>query len=192
MSISKLSTSYRDGVINGKRKYVIIENGDDTVSFNERTDFIRPEFSVNAGMLNNANSTINSVIDLAELNEGKIADINGDISDLESGNEKAGHALTAVNAGNATSVPTATTADTVENDFILVNRQRLSFTNNACDFYDSRITANSLVDIFFTEETSAIAKAADISVSASNIRVTVTANNTPTGNIIATIKVRTV
>lgn len=123
----------------------------------------------------------------------------------------------ATTATNATSATTATTADKLTNsrtingvafdgsqsitvydntkvsndsDFILLNQQTLAFVGNVCTLSDNRITASSLADVYFTSATQAIAESADIIVDTTAGAVKLTASNTPTGNIVATIHIR--
>ena len=77
-------------------------------------------------------------------------------------------------------------------NFILLNQQSLAFTNNICTISDSRITANSLADVYFTTETIDIAENADISVETYGGKVQLTAKNIPTGAIKASIMIRVV
>ena len=77
-------------------------------------------------------------------------------------------------------------------DFILVNQQELTFTNNVATISDERITANSLADVYFTSDTIDIAEDADISVETNTGNVVLTAATEPTGTIKATIRIRVV
>lgn len=236
MSITKLPTNYIDGVLDGKRKYVMTTNQDNTVSFEDVSSYIRAELNVSADELNNINDTINDLIDLSEDNASRIEDVADDLDDIVSGDLQVGRVTTAdyadsvqtansattadtadyattadsatnvtnatnatnaVNATNASeaenasSADSATTVNSVDNDFV-ISRQTLNFQNNVCTLYDSRITANSIAVVYFTEETAEVAKNADISVSVDTIRVVLTAKNTPTGSIVASIKIRVV
>lgn len=68
--------------------------------------------------------------------------------------------------------------------------QTLTFTNNICEITDSRITADSLVDVYFTAATMDSAEAAEIVVDSQLGKVVLTARYTPTGTIQAMIGVR--
>lgn len=68
--------------------------------------------------------------------------------------------------------------------------QVLTFTNNVCEITDSRITADSLVDVYFTAATMESAEAAEIVVDSQLGKVVLTARYTPTGTIQAMIGVR--
>ena len=68
--------------------------------------------------------------------------------------------------------------------------QTLTFTNNICEITDSRITADSLVDVYFTAATMENAEAAEIVVDSQLGKVVLTARYTPTGTIQAMIGVR--
>lgn len=78
------------------------------------------------------------------------------------------------------------------NDFILINQQSLTFTDNICIISDNRITSDSLADVHFTTDTIDIAESADISVETYDGNVKLTASNSPTGTIKATIRIRVV
>lgn len=75
-------------------------------------------------------------------------------------------------------------------DFVLSNQVTLTFTNNIATISDSRITANSLADVYFTSDTIATAEKAEIYVDTYDGKVQLTAKNTPTGNIRCSIRVR--
>ncbi|MCI9465345.1 MAG: hypothetical protein HFI48_15980 [Lachnospiraceae bacterium] len=83
-------------------------------------------------------------------------------------------------------------ASSCENDFILINQQPLSFTNNTCIIPNNRITVNSLADVYFTSDTIETAENADITVETFDGSVKLTAKNLPTGEIKATIRIRVV
>lgn len=120
-------------------------------------------------------------------------------------------ALTADSATSATTADRLTTARTIngvsfdgsaditiydstkvsnDSDFILVNQSDLTFTDNQCRLNDSRITANSLADVYFTTDTRSTALNADITAETYAGYVLLTATNTPTGTITATIHIR--
>lgn len=80
----------------------------------------------------------------------------------------------------------------IPNDFILINQQILTFSNNVCTISDERITADSLAYVIFTSDTISVAEKADISVETYNGNVKLTASNLPTGTIKATIHIRVV
>ena len=68
--------------------------------------------------------------------------------------------------------------------------QTLTFTNKVCEVSDERITANSLVDVYFTAASMDSAEAAEIVVDSQVGKVVLTARNTPVGTIQARIGVR--
>lgn len=80
----------------------------------------------------------------------------------------------------------------LDSDFILVNKQTLSFTNNVYEKLDSRITANSLADVYFTSNCMAAAAKADITVETTAGKVTLTAKRTPSITLTASIHIRVV
>ena len=79
-----------------------------------------------------------------------------------------------------------------DSEFILCNKQVLTFTNNVCTMLDSRITADSLADVYFTSNCAEIAQKASIDVETSSGALTLTAGRTPEGTLTATIKVRAI
>lgn len=80
----------------------------------------------------------------------------------------------------------------ISKDFILMNKSSLSFTGKVCTIEDKRITADTLVDVYYTAETIEEAGKADITVESINGAVVLTAENDPESDIKATIKVRVI
>lgn len=77
-------------------------------------------------------------------------------------------------------------------DFILQNKAELAFYGKICTIEDTRITADTLVDVYFTADTIETAGKADISVETINGAIKLTAENEPEGTIKASIKVRVI
>lgn len=67
----------------------------------------------------------------------------------------------------------------------------LTFTSKVATVSDTRITTNSLADVYFTSDTIAAAEKADISVETLAGKVQLTAKNAPAGTIKASIHIRT-
>lgn len=176
MAIEKLRTDFKDDVINttasSKRRYNMITNSDGTISLEDVTTYVQVGDNYGAAEINKANASVNGLID-------KTSNINN-TADVD---KRVAYAATA---------GTANTAGSVSGDFILRNHAALSFTNNICSISDSRITADSLADVYFTEESISIAEKAIISVETYLGRVELTAGRTPTGTISATIRIRVV
>lgn len=78
------------------------------------------------------------------------------------------------------------------NDNIVIPNQTFTFTDLQCTIINSKITADSLADVYFTSATIERAKKAKISVETYNGYLVLTAENTPVGSIAGTIKVRVV
>lgn len=216
MAIQHLATDYVDEVLSGTRKFQMTENLDDTVSFTDVSTYTTEGSGYGASDLNTTNGTVNDVIDLAEACASNITALEASVSNILNGTTQVPVATNARNANNATLADRATTADTatlattattantantattattaqsVSNDFILTNKQALSFTNNVCTISDSRITENSLADVYFTSECINSAQKAVITVETSTGKVTITAGRTPTSTLTASIRVRTV
>lgn len=219
MAITKLSTDFVDDIIdtsvNEHRKYRMtsVSGEADTYMLEDTTVYSQTGTPYDASVVNNTNGTINQVIDLAEDNADDLAGfLDGTVPIA-----RAGTAGTATTAGTANSATTATSAGklttarkingvdfdgsynitvydntkvSLDADFILINQQALTFLNNVCTISDSRITASSLADVYFTSLTESVANNADIVVETSAGAVTLTASNTPTGTIEATIHIR--
>lgn len=79
--------------------------------------------------------------------------------------------------------------DYVEKDFLFPKRE-LTFTEKVCTITDERITADTLVDVYFTAETMVAASKANIYVDSYSGKIVLTAEIQPTGKIEAIIRVR--
>lgn len=79
----------------------------------------------------------------------------------------------------------------VEQDFVLQKRT-LSFIGTICNIEDSRITKDSLADVYFTSETIYAAEKADISVETVDGAVIISASRVPEIDLVATIKIKVV
>ena len=77
-------------------------------------------------------------------------------------------------------------------DFILCNKQTLTFVANICTINDARITADSLADVYFTAGCIAAAEKASIVVETSAGAVTLTAARAPEATLTASIKIRVI
>lgn len=74
-------------------------------------------------------------------------------------------------------------------DFVLSERT-FTFTNNICDIQDERITASTLVDVYFTQATIAEAVRCGIYVESYAGYIRLTAQRTPASSLVGTIGVR--
>ena len=92
-------------------------------------------------------------------------------------------------ADAAVSTSAGLVADYVDKDFI-IEKQKLNFTNKVCKINNSKVTANTLVDVYFTTETMDVASKANIYVDSYDGYIQLTAEIEPTGNIEAIIRVR--
>lgn len=79
--------------------------------------------------------------------------------------------------------------DYVEKDFIM-SKMVLTFTEKVCVIEDERITADTLVDVYFTSETMPAASKANIFVDSLDGQIQLTAEIQPTDTIEAIIRVR--
>lgn len=77
----------------------------------------------------------------------------------------------------------------VDKDFTLA-MQTLTFTNKVCTITDSRVTADSLVDVYFTADTMAAAEVAQVYVDSEAGKIILTATIQPTTALKARIRVR--
>lgn len=172
-TIEKLRTNFKQDIIdisvNEKRKYRMIENSDGTVSLEDETIYMQIGDDFGAEEANGTNGTVNELIDsLSAIESGETA-----VKEAETANK-------------------ATVAESVANDFILINQQVLTFSNKICTIFDSRITADSLADVYFTADSISIAENAVISVETYNGEVELTAGREPEGIIRASIHIRVV
>lgn len=78
----------------------------------------------------------------------------------------------------------------LDKDFILRDQQSLTFSNKVCRITDSRITSNSLADIYFTAQTLESAMQAQIELETYNGYLEIYATNTPSRTLVASIHVR--
>ena len=67
--------------------------------------------------------------------------------------------------------------------------QTFTFTNKVCDVNDSRVTSNSLVDVYFTSDSMPSVEDAGITVESQNGKIVMTAEEQPVGTIQGRIKV---
>lgn len=77
----------------------------------------------------------------------------------------------------------------VYNDYV-IPEQELNFVNNVCTVEDSKVTANSLIDVYFTADTIQEAEDCKIYVDSSDGLITLTAETQPTTTIKALMRVR--
>lgn len=80
-------------------------------------------------------------------------------------------------------------SDYVDNDFV-IEEQVLTFTNKVCQISNSKVTADSLIDVYFTSDSISAATKAVIVVESSAGMITLTADKQPTDTIKAVIRVR--
>ena len=67
--------------------------------------------------------------------------------------------------------------------------QTFTFTNKICNVNDSRVTSNSLVDVYFTSASMSSVEDAGITVESQNGKIVMTAEEQPVGTIQGRIKV---
>lgn len=77
----------------------------------------------------------------------------------------------------------------VYNDYV-IPEQELTFVENVCTVEDSKVTANSLIDVYFTEDTIQEAEDCKIYVDSRDGLITLTAEKQPTTTIKALMRVR--
>ena len=77
----------------------------------------------------------------------------------------------------------------VYNDYV-IPEQELTFVENVCTVEDSKVTANSLIDVYFTADTIQEAEDCKIYVDSSDRLITLTAETQPTKTIKALLRVR--
>lgn len=179
MAITKLPVNFKDDIIdtaiNEKRRYNIEDNSDGTKSLEDVTIYEQVGSYFGAEQINQTNETVNELIDKT--------------SNIDNTKDSEKSVLYAESAGVAGS---ATMAESVKNDFILINQQTLVFANNICTISDGRITADSLADVYFTSDTINTAEKAVISVETYNGKVVLNAGREISGIIKASIRIRVV
>lgn len=79
--------------------------------------------------------------------------------------------------------------DYVDKDYVIAE-QEFVFTNKVCVIQDQKVTANSLIDVYFTSSTIVAAEDAKIYVESGNGTITLTAEVQPTSTIRGMIRVR--
>ena len=77
----------------------------------------------------------------------------------------------------------------VYNDYV-IPEQELTFVNKVCEVEDSKVTANSLIDVYFTADTIKEAEDCKIYVDSSIGKITLTAETQPSKTIKAMMRVR--
>ena len=208
-AIEKVKTNYKDDIINTtvseKRRYNLIQNSDGTVSLEDVTEYVQIGDTYGAEQINAENQAINSLID-GTSNIDNTADSVKRVSYADSAGSatRADNATYATSSGSAASATTANsavyattagsaeTAGSSDNDFILLNQGTLSFNNKTCNIANTKITEDSLADVYFTSDTILYAERAVISVETYDGGVRLTAGRTPESTIKATIKIRKV
>ena len=83
----------------------------------------------------------------------------------------------------------ALVAGFVDKDYVIAE-QEFVFTNKVCTIQDAKVTANSLIDVYFTKATMDNAENAIIQVESVSGAIVLTAENTPSGTIRGMIRVR--
>lgn len=209
MAITKLPTNFKDDIldtsVNEHRKYQLtaVSGEEDTFQFEDVSTYIQTGTEFNAEKANATNTAVNAVIDLAEENAS-------DIEEILDGTQSVGRAVLANNATQAVKLKTARNINGVSfdgtgniqiyddtkvstnKDFILINQQTLTFVDGVCRLNDSRVTENSLADVYFTSATEASASNAGIVVDTYNGYVQLTASSTPSTSLVASIHVKVV
>lgn len=82
-----------------------------------------------------------------------------------------------------------TIEDFVAADFVIA-KQMLTFVNKSCTITDSRVTSDSLIDVYFTKDSMPAAEAATIYVDSEKGKIVFTAATQPTTALEAIIRVR--
>lgn len=189
MAIEKLKTDYKDDILaSGKREYEMTNNANGTVSLEDVSVYAQTGDNFGGSDINATNTAVNALID-------NTSNINNtpDSQKRVSYADTAGSAASAQNAQSAVKADSATVANSVDNDFILLNNGTLTFnSNNICTIADIKITANSLADVYFTKETESAAERAVIKADTYDGKVELTAGRTPETTLKATIRIRVV
>lgn len=83
-----------------------------------------------------------------------------------------------------------TTIQEFSDSYYVISQQTLTFTNKVCVINDTKVTANSLVDVYFTADTIVEAENCQIYVDSGTGTITLTAETQPTKPIKAVFSVR--
>lgn len=212
----KLPVNYKDDIINTevqqKRKYNLINNSDGTISLEDVTEYSQKGSTFDAREVNAITTTVNSIIDEKATLESDMESIKngtlavGKATNSENANSCVGNAATSTKLAspvNINGVAFDGSADinildstkvSKNEDFILVTNHSLVFSSSTrkCRIEDSRVTANSLADVYFTADTISVAADSTITVETVVGAVELTAINIPTSTVVATIRVRVV
>lgn len=192
MAIEKLRTNYKDDIldtsVSASRRYNMTTNSDGTISLEDVSTYDQVGDNYGATDINKLNTSVNALIDSTS-NINNTPDSQKSVLYAAS----AGMASSAANANTATRAINADSAGVVDNDFILVNQSALTFNSNkVCAIADTRITANSLADVYFTSDTENVAERAVIKVDTYDGRVELKAGRVPEATVKATIRIRVV
>ncbi len=79
----------------------------------------------------------------------------------------------------------------VYNDYV-IPEQTLTFVNKVCEITDTKVTANSLIDVYFTADTIQEAEDCKVYVDSSAGKITLTCETQPTNTIKAVLRVRVI
>lgn len=79
----------------------------------------------------------------------------------------------------------------VYNDYV-IPEQTLTFINKVCEITDAKVTANSLIDVYFTADTIQEAEDCKIYVDSSAGKITLTCETQPANTIKAVLRVRVI
>ena len=122
--------------------------------------------------------------DLAIRLQLEFDELNQNVEDFES------DVNTSVSAIQQTANSALNTITNFVGNYFVLDLQTLTFVNNVCEISDSRITSDSLVDVYFTAASMEYAEAAEIVVDSQTGKVVLTARYAPLGTIQARIGVR--
>ncbi|MCQ2770329.1 MAG: hypothetical protein MJ236_00820 [Clostridia bacterium] len=184
-----LKIDYKNDIVDGSRKYRMINNSDDTISLEDVTEYIQQGDNFNANDVNKTNEQVNA----------NQLDINNHIADKSNPHSVTASQLGLGNVDNTRDsnkrvayAENAGISDEFSKDFILANKRSLSFSNMQCRIDDSRITASSLADVYFTSETMEAATNSFPEVETYDGYLIISIQRTPEKTLYASIRVRVV
>lgn len=194
MAITKLPVNFQDDIIdtsiNENRKYYITDNPDGTKSLEDATVYAQVGSYFGAEQIRQTNNTVNEVIDKIE----NVLD--GTTAVGKSDSAKKLETPRKINGVSFDGTKDITVEDntrlSLEDDFILANQEVLDFSNGTCTISNSKITAHSLADVYFTNDTYSLAEKAAITVETYDGRVDLMAGRPLEGQVRATIHIRVV
>ena len=212
MAVEKLPVNFKDDVIDtsvsDRRRYNIIDNEDGTKSLEDVTTYSQIGSNFGVEQVNQTNGAINELIDEKDATDEKIKEVQESVSTLQESLSDGKQKIKSAEEADRLSTPRKIngmdfdgtkdimikddTKLSLDKDFILLNQEELPFRNKVAEIRDSRITEDSLADVYFTSDTIDIAEEASITVDTIEGKCVLNAIKEPEGTVKASIHIRVV